>query len=231
MRPVSSAHRHELVGLDDAALGWCQRSSASTPYRAACRGRTGAGSADGTRRCSSARPQIHLQPLPAPDRRPHRAANSASRPRPRALARYSAMSASRSSSPRCRRRPGGAMPTLRRSHRRPAVEDERLVQHRQHPLRQHVSVGPARATRPRRATTNSSPPRRRERVARAHPCCERGAIAPQQLVAGRVAEGVVDLLEVVEVDEHRRRPGPGPAGTGPASARPVLDQRAGWRAR
>ena len=48
----------------------------------------------------------------------------------------------------------------------------------------------------------------------------------QQLVADRVAEGVVDALEAVEVDEHRRRLGAAAAGVGEHLLGAVHDQRA-----
>ena len=48
----------------------------------------------------------------------------------------------------------------------------------------------------------------------------------QQLVADRVAEGVVDALEAVEVDEHRRRVGAVAAGVDEHLLGAVHDQRA-----
>ncbi len=47
----------------------------------------------------------------------------------------------------------------------------------------------------------------------------------QQLVAGLVAERVVDLLEAVEVDEQRRALGAAPAGAREHLLDPVEDQR------
>ena len=48
----------------------------------------------------------------------------------------------------------------------------------------------------------------------------------QQLVAGAVAEAVVDLLEPVEVDEQHREHVPGPRGAGQRLVEPVAEQRA-----
>ena len=58
-----------------------------------------------------------------------------------------------------------------------------------------------------------------DRVALAQDAGEPGGDAAQQLVAGGVAEGVVDVLEAVEVDEQRRRLDAVRGGRGRASAR------------
>ena len=48
----------------------------------------------------------------------------------------------------------------------------------------------------------------------------------QETVAGVVPEGVVDLLEAVEIDEQRRAVGAAPAGPGEHLLHPVEDQGA-----
>ena len=53
----------------------------------------------------------------------------------------------------------------------------------------------------------------------------------QELVADGVAEGVVDALEVVEVDEQRRRTGSGCAASARASARRGRGSGCGWGGR
>ena len=57
----------------------------------------------------------------------------------------------------------------------------------------------------------------------------RSATCDQYLVAGGVAEGVVDLLEVVEVDQQQG--GDAAACRAPASVRPLQQCAGGWAAR
>ena len=80
----------------------------------------------------------------------------------------------------------------------------------------------ASTSAPGRRTANSSPPRRATRSCR-RTLAEAGTDLAEQSVAGRVAEGVVDLLEVVEVDHQqcqclvRSHVGPAPR-TAPSSS-------------
>jgi hypothetical protein len=69
------------------------------------------------------------------------------------------------------------------------------------------SIAVASSCTPSARTTNSSPPRPRDGVARPYRLGEARSDAAQQLVAGVVAERVVDHLEAVEVEQEdgRRR--------------------------
>ena len=62
--------------------------------------------------------------------------------------------------------------------------------------------GPVDGRRPRRGSTNSSPPRRASTSRTPDRAGQARADEAEHLVAGVVAEGVVDLLETVEVDDH-----------------------------
>ena len=74
-----------------------------------------------------------------------------------------------------------------------------------------VSIAPSES-RPRGSTTaNSSPPSRATASLAAQPRGRRARDLAQQLVAGVVAERVVDLLEAVEVDQQHRDVLVGPA--------------------
>ena len=80
-------------------------------------------------------------------------------------------------------------------------------------------------------TTNSSPPVRAARSEARSTPWSRWAKRDEQVVAGRVAERVVDELEAVEVEEQDRDVH---VGAGRALQRPVerLEQRAsGWAGR
>ena len=67
----------------------------------------------------------------------------------------------------------------------------------------------------------------RERVARADDlAAKRSATCLQQLVAGVVAEAVVDLLEPVEVDEQHREDAPGALRARERLVEPVAEQGA-----
>ena len=70
--------------------------------------------------------------------------------------------------------------------------------------RSATSSGPASSVEPSTSTTNSSPASRAavspSRMTLSQPCGD----DPQQLVAGGVAEAVVDVLEAVDVDVQRR---------------------------
>ena len=71
-------------------------------------------------------------------------------------------------------------------------------------MRSAIAIGVALVgRRPRSSTTNSSPPKRAIVSPGARARVSRGATCDQQLVAGGVAEAVVDELEVVEVEEAR----------------------------
>ena len=66
----------------------------------------------------------------------------------------------------------------------------------------------------------------REQVGRAHDAAQAHRDPPQQLVAGGVAERVVDGLEVVEVDVQQRDRGAGAAGAREAEREVLVEQRA-----
>ena len=73
-------------------------------------------------------------------------------------------------------------------------------------------------------TANSSPPRRADRVRLPQDRPQPRAHLAQQLVAVGVPEGVVDLLEAVQVDEQERDLGLGAGGHGETLVEAVLDQ-------
>ena len=147
-----------------------------------------------------------------PRRRPRRARGRAS------LARYIAASASRIRSSgvgvrrrraRCRCSPAGRPRRPRRgTARRTAPRSARRSRAR--------SASPATSSQ---RTVNSSPPKRAiVSLGRSSRAQARGDVA-QQAVAGGVAEGVVDELEAVEVDEQHRHAALAPARRGAAPAR------------
>ena len=74
------------------------------------------------------------------------------------------------------------------------------------------------------STANSSPPRRHGEVVLAQDAADPLGDVDQQAVAGSVTEGVVDDLEVVEVEEqdrrHPRRGDPGAPVVGASAATP-----------
>ena len=67
-----------------------------------------------------------------------------------------------------------------------------------------MSAAPSAWARSCSNTVNSSPPNRADEIIRPHHPGERVGDAPQHVVARVVAELVVDLLEVVDVDEEDR---------------------------
>ena len=92
--------------------------------------------------------------------------------------------------------------------------------------RSATRLGLASAARSPASTTNSSPPRRPERVDLADDALQSRGDGLQQFVADGVAERVVDRLEVVEVDEQRRDGGLLARGPGEHLLDAVDDQRA-----
>ena len=137
------------------------------------------------------------------------ASKSSTRPRPRSLARYIAASASRTSSSAVRGRP----PEHARC-RRSRETNARSPAERERAGAGLASMRSAMRDRHRRASARSSQMHARTRRRRsARPCRRRAArrVEPrgeqaQQLVAGAVAERVVDELEAVEVEEEHGRP-------------------------
>ena len=137
------------------------------------------------------------------------APESASRSRPASLASYIAMSASTSSSSarqRGRRRSnsahadrGGHAHRPRSPTTTPCSRDG-LEQRLARPRR------PPRAALCGRITPNSSPPSAADDVGLAQRGAQRRGDRAEQLVAGGVAERVVDVLEVVEVERRARAP-------------------------
>ena len=110
-----------------------------------------------------------------------------------------------------------ATPTLALPVTEPAVERERLGEARA-TIRSATSLDVGRRRpRPRSGRANSSPPSRAaDVVRRAARAASRWPTASEQLVAGVVAQGVVDHLEVVEVDEEHADD----AAVGVGAARP-----------
>ena len=161
-------------------------------------------------RCSSPRTN-HVsrsrlaRPGRAAPRRSSFASKSWKQPLPPRLAAYIARSARRSTSstPLTRGSPS-ATPTLGLEEDLLAMEDERLAEAAEDPLRRlHHLVGPSTSSS---RTPNSSPPRRAtvsaERSAAAQPAGD----ADEQLVAAAWPVRSLISLEVVEVDEeHARR--------------------------
>ena len=81
-----------------------------------------------------------------------------------------------------------------------ARSDKSAIASRSRCVRVSASVG----AQWRSSTANSSPPVRASRSSRAEPRLQRAGQRADQLVAGGVADGVVDQLEVVEVDVGQR---------------------------
>ena len=152
------------------------------------------------------------------------------RQRPRSsLASYSAMSARRHAAGRCSSPCSGAsaMPTLACTSMRTPASGERLAQRPRPaaPPAPRASAGASAGPR-RRSTANSSPPSRATRCRPRAPTRSRWPTSMKQQVADVVAEGVVDLLEVVQVDQQHRD-GRGGRARRPASApRSAVQQRA-----
>ena len=86
-----------------------------------------------------------------------------------------------------------------------ALDDDRL---RRWPCPARSRPAPPTATSGTlgRSTANSSPPRRATVSLSRRASRSRRAISCEQEVAAAMAEGVVDLLEAVEVDDHHRGP-------------------------
>ena len=76
------------------------------------------------------------------------------------------------------------------------------------------------------STTNSSPPKRATTSFGRTAAPSRAAIADEELVAGVMARRVVDLLEVVEVDEHDAKAGAGERRPLARVVQPVEEVRA-----
>ena len=74
-------------------------------------------------------------------------------------------------------------------------------------------------------TTNSSPPNRATVSPGRIAAAIRAAGSPQEVVAGGVAERVVDHLELVDVEEHHPQPGPAPPSARQAVAESVRQER------
>ena len=99
---------------------------------------------------------------------------------------------------------------------------------------------PARRRGPRSRIANSSPPKRATVSLAAQRVAQALGDRDEQLVAGRVAEAVVDDLEAVEVEEQHgdvaaaaalqalERAGSGGRGTAARFGRPVSGSRSSW---
>ena len=115
-------------------------------------------------------------------------------------------------------------PDARGNGHRQLVDLDRQLEHVEQPVRDRHDLGDVGdAVEQHRELVAAQT---RDRVARpeafAQPVGDRG----QQRVAGRVAEPVVDRLEVVEVDEHHRDRRAGPPAAQPGLVEPVEEQRA-----
>ena len=234
MSPVSSASGMKSRGGSRPRLGVLpahQRLDADDLARR--RGRRSAGSAtrSSPRSMAAAQRRFSISSRCDGARRAWPRRRARSRARPRSLARYIAASASRSSvvgvgSPAAAR----AMPMLARHEDVGAGQGERLGQRRRDPL------GDARA-RPRSSVELLA--QHDELVAaEAGDGVVRAQRRPQPLgdahssaSPARVAEAVVDHLEVVEVEEQHRRPRADAASAARAPAEPVEEAGCGWAAR
>ena len=136
-------------------------------------------------------------------RRP--ASNSSKRPRPRSLARYIAASASREQLLGAARpgRVGDDDADAGRAEARLAADD-RTGRSNARTIRSATPSACASSPMSSHRTANSSPPKRATVSLGRSSAAQARADRAQQLVAGVVAERVVDDLEVVEVEEEQR---------------------------
>jgi hypothetical protein len=204
-------HADEVHRRHQPRSGWRQRTSASTPTRRACAGRPPAGRPRTARRRSARRRSVSSFSART-TRSCIEASNSTQRPRPARLASYIAVSASRSTAS-ARRRP---------ARRRDADADAARL-HLVRPAGVRLAAAPPAAAappcrpRPRADALEHDDelvaadarrggwPRPRGPPRRPGAACPAGAgDLAQQLVAGAVAQRVVDLLEAVEVHEQHR---------------------------
>ena len=159
-----------------------------------------------------------------------RSLNVSTRARPRSLARFMAASASRS-------RLDGVSPELADGHTGAdghdplALIDQATAPRSRAVRRSATSRASSMSARSSHTTTNSSPPKRTTVSLSRAP----GPEAPGQLlqhpVAGRMAEAVVDQLEVVDVEEQHADPRARCARRRPGPARGGRSAGAGWAAR
>ena len=136
------------------------------------------------------------------------------------MARSACWSSSIGSSPSSGAR---AMPTLGRDRLRPRPEPEGTAEAGPQPLGDLRR--PARRRHRRSRTANSSPPMPRHHVVAAHRLPQPRGHQAEQLVPVVVAEGVVDVLEVVEVDDEHREAAVGRRGRAVARASASLNDR------
>ena len=73
---------------------------------------------------------------------------------------------------------------------------------------------------------NSSPPKRASVSVARRSSFEPARDLLDQLVAGRMAVGVVDVLEAVEVEEHHREPAAGAADPAELLVEPLAEEQA-----
>ena len=231
IRPVASAIGMNWPGHDAPRVGECQRSSASTPTivpaadvdlglvvdaeLAALRARAGARArARAARRargpCRGGRPRSGRGRSPSPRTwRRRRRGSALARAPPRRRATTMPMLAPTASSwPATDDRVREAARGAGRRRRRPAA-----------------SLAPSSST------ANSSPPRRASVSLGRVTSPKRSRDLLEQLVAGVVAEAVVDLLEAVEVDEQDGQRLAASAPSARAPGRAGRGTARGWRGR
>ena len=193
----------EAVGRDRAVAGWVQRASASIPT---------------TRPVREVDDRLVVQVQLVGGRAPgagRRRARSAPAPLGREVGRRAGAGAGRPASrrtSRCRRGAAGARPRATARARCRWWRSTCGCRRRPGRARRAPAAGPRRASRARarsstssQTTRNSSPAKRATVSVGRAPARSRVGHPHQQLVADGVAPGVVDDLELVEVDEEHGR--------------------------
>ena len=222
MRSLSSAMAMKTKGEIGPRVGWSQRASASTAPAGPSRTRRSAGTRPSRRRSRSAVRRSASRSNRASASVCISGSNMTQPPRRRAFARYIAASASRSrSSGRRRVLPATAIPMLPRPVIwRPSIS---IGERRTWSRRFAVAIARRRVTSSRR-TANSSPPSRAAGLRWRHGL-QAAADDLEQRVAGGMAEGVVDGLELVEVEEEHRRIDAGPRASSERQRQSIREHR------
>ena len=208
MSPLSSASGMKSAGRRRPSWGWFQRTNASrpcaVPVARSTMGWYSSTRPPSVRARSRALRRLRRRLIGSVRRR----SNSWTRPWPMDLAAYIAVSASRSSSsamsvgsPSCAIRSRVAIPMLAVSVTVLVPELEGLGQRAQDPIGRGARLV-GRCLLEQEGELVAAEPA--DAVLRPRHRAEPGTHQPQQLVAGGVPEGVVDVLELVEVDEEHR---------------------------
>ena len=236
MCPLDSASAMKRSGARRPRVGCCQRISASTPVIRSVSSSTSGWYSSNSSSRSSARPSSLPSSMRSTSCARMTGSKRATRPLPASLAAYIARSALPRTSSAVASGPGHSRPRLAdETIWRPSRTSGGSSARRMRSATCAASSGPERSSS---RTANSSPPSRAAVSWARRQVASRLRGRAQQLVADRVAEAVVDRLEVVEIDEdHReltaagawraRAPASGDPRTAPGWRRPV---RSSWNA-